>query len=232
MPDLAGQARLVAGVVAIRMASDDLPIQAHLVLAEAARRGGRRRADPDARRDIRRQRIERDRVLVDGDADLVEQRLGFAPVTPSGVTSTSIRWLSVPPETSRQPLSASVVAARRSRSCARWSSRNSGPAASFSPTALAAITCISGPPWAPGKTVLSTGPPSPEWPSTAREVAATEDQAAARAAQGLVRGRGDDVGVRERARVGPPRPGRRCAPCRRTAALPTAWAIPPSARSR
>ena len=46
-----------------------------------------------------------------------------------------------------------------------------------------------------------------------------QDHAAARAAQGLVGGRGDDMGVAERASdVRPRRPGRRNAPCRRTGA--------------
>jgi len=36
------------------------------------------------------------------------------------------------------------------RICA-WYSRNEGAIASFRATALAAITCISGPPWIPGK---------------------------------------------------------------------------------
>ena len=98
---------------------------------EAARRR-RRRADPDAGRRVGRQRVERDRVLVDGDADSSRSCSASLPVTPSGVTSTSIRWLSVPPETTRAPRSASVVGEhlRRSRWCARWSSgtRRSRPA--------------------------------------------------------------------------------------------------------
>ena len=37
----------------------------------------------------------------------------------------------------------------------RWSRRNSSPRASWNATALPAMTCISGPPWTPGKTVRS-----------------------------------------------------------------------------
>ena len=78
------------------------------------------------------------------------------PVTPSGVTSTSIRWLSVPPETSRAPRSRELGARTAAFSTVRrWSRRKSSPAASRSATAFAAMTCISGPPWTPGKTVLS-----------------------------------------------------------------------------
>ena len=38
----------------------------------------------------------------------------------------------------------------------RWSSRKASPAASLKATALPAMTCISGPPWMPGKTLRST----------------------------------------------------------------------------
>ena len=78
------------------------------------------------------------------------------PVTPSGVTSTSIRWLSVPPETIRAPRSARASASTAAFSTVRrWSRRNGSPAASWKLTALPAMTCISGPPWTPGKTALS-----------------------------------------------------------------------------
>src|SRR5262245_26111296 len=58
-------------------ADDGLADGAHLVLAHAAGRRGRR-PDTDARRDVGRIPFERDGVLVDGDADLVEERLGVA----------------------------------------------------------------------------------------------------------------------------------------------------------
>ena len=47
----------------------------HLRLAHAAR-GHRRRAEPDAARHHRRVLVERDRVLVHGDAGLAERRFG------------------------------------------------------------------------------------------------------------------------------------------------------------
>src|ERR1035437_1256561 len=77
-----------------------------------------------------------------------------------GVTSTSMRWLSVPPETTRAPLSLRVAARTLALAIVwRWSSRNSSVLASLSATALAAMTCISGPPCVPGKTLLSTALP-------------------------------------------------------------------------
>ena len=70
------------------------------------------------------------------------------------------------------------------------------------------MTCISGPPWRPGNTVLSIAAASVRLDrrevgrvDRRRAARAAEDQAAARPAQGLVRGGRDDVRVRERARV-------------------------------
>jgi hypothetical protein len=70
--------------------------------------------------------------------------------------STSMRWLSVPPETKRKPCSASAwaKAAALRRTCCAYSA-NSGWAASWNATALAAITWSSGPPCKPGNTALS-----------------------------------------------------------------------------
>src|SRR5438876_1045405 len=78
------------------------------------------------------------------------------PVRPSGRTSTSMRWLSVPPDTRRSPAFASDAARVRAfvRICFAYA-LNSGVAASFSITALPAITCMSGPPWTFGNTALS-----------------------------------------------------------------------------
>ena len=74
------------------------------------------------------------------------------PVSFFGRRSTSMRWLSVPPETRRRPApfspSASTCAFSTMR---RWYSLNSGCSASWKATALAAMTCSSGPPWMPGK---------------------------------------------------------------------------------
>ena len=60
--------------------------------------------------------------------------------------------MSVPPDTRRTPPSDSVsasAAAFFTTWC--WYSANSGCMASFRQTALPAMTCISGPPWLPGK---------------------------------------------------------------------------------
>ena len=109
------------------------------------------------------------------------------PVRPFEVTSTSIRWLSVPPETRRKPRAGQLVrpAPGRWRRSAAGSRVKPGSSASSKQTALAAMTCISGPPWMPGKTARSR--------SFAYWLAA-QDDAAARAAQRLVRGGGDEVG--------------------------------------
>ena len=69
------------------------------------------------------------------------------PLTPNGRRSTSMRWLSVPPETMRKPSFASPVAnpfALRTI-CAAYSLK-SGCAARWNATAFAAMTCMSGPP--------------------------------------------------------------------------------------
>ncbi len=62
------------------------------------------RANANARRIHRLSRVERDHVHVDGDATLVQH--GFGPLSsqvPTAVTSTNIRWLSVPPLTNGNP---------------------------------------------------------------------------------------------------------------------------------
>ena len=71
--------------------------------------------------------------------------------------STNIEWLSVPSEMILYPLSinALAIAAALSWTCF-WYSLNSGVSASPKATALAAITCSSGPPCVPGKTAESS----------------------------------------------------------------------------
>ena len=121
----------------------------------------------------------------------------------------------MPPETTRAPRPASVSAMTAAFSTVRrWSARNGSSAASLKATALPAMTCISGPPWVPGKTLRSTEAASA--PSAApfltagnaRRVEAgpaasrrLKTHPAARPAQRLVGRRRDQVGVRERARV-------------------------------
>jgi hypothetical protein len=60
-------------------------------------------AHADAARHERALRVVGDGVLVDGEADLFEQGLGVLAGDPAGRRSTSMRWLSVPPETRRRP---------------------------------------------------------------------------------------------------------------------------------
>ena len=85
-------------------------------------------------------------------------------------------------------------APRRSRATAPLVGAELRLSASSKATALAAMTCTSGPPWRPGKTVRSR--------SLAKR-SLHRMHAAARAAQRLVGGGGDEVGVRHRARVQP-----------------------------
>ena len=77
------------------------------------------------------------------------------PVSPILRRSTSIRWLSVPPDTISNPLSINASANTEAFfTICFWYSLNSGVNASFKHTAFAAITCIKGPPWIPGKIAL------------------------------------------------------------------------------
>ena len=69
------------------------------------------------------------------------------PVMPFENTSISIRWLSVPPLTTRKPCVAMADASRLALATTRcWYSANAGSMASLKQTAFAAMTCISGPP--------------------------------------------------------------------------------------
>ena len=112
----------------------------------------------------------------------------------------------------------------RRRSCAAGARGRPRSARSCSATALPAITCSSGPPC---------------WPGNTAELiffacsSLAEDHAAARAAERLVDRRGDDVGVRHRARVqARRRRARRSAPCRPSAARRPRRRSRGSARSR
>ncbi len=79
-----------------------------------------------------------------------------APVTPTGCRSTRARCESVPPDTGRNPSSASAFArARAPRTVRAAYSRNPGSVASFNATAFAAMACSSGPPCIIGNTALS-----------------------------------------------------------------------------
>ena len=92
-----------------RAGPDDQRPVPHLLLAHAAGRHGRR-ADPDAGGHERAVSVERNRVLVHDDARPVQRRGRFlAGQARCGDRSTSIRWLSVPPETSRKPALAQTL---------------------------------------------------------------------------------------------------------------------------
>ena len=65
--------------------------------------GERRRPDAQAGRDRRRPRVERDRVAVDGDADVVQPVLGLRPSSSESRRSTSTRCTSVPPVSTLTP---------------------------------------------------------------------------------------------------------------------------------
>ena len=75
------------------------------------------------------------------------------PVHSSSRRSMSIRWLSVPPDTSLTPRCCKAAASACAFSTIlRAYSLNSGFSASPKQTAFAAITCSSGPPCVPGNT--------------------------------------------------------------------------------
>ena len=67
----------------------------------------------------------------------------------------SIRWLSVPPDTSGTRLGEALGQRGALRTTWAAYSLNDGWAASWKATAFAAITCSSGPPCRPGNTALS-----------------------------------------------------------------------------
>ena len=84
-----------------------------------------------------------------------------APVSGVAERLTRTRWLSVPPLTrTTPPATSSSASARQLRTVCSWRARNSGVRAWPRATALPAITCMSGPPWSPGKTARSTFVPS------------------------------------------------------------------------
>ena len=117
----------------------------------------------------------------------------------------------MPPETTRAPALGERLGQRPRRSRRSAAGRAGTPrsAASLKATALPAMTCISGPPWTPGKTVLSIGARRASALTLGKsagstlggQLVAAEDQPAARPAERLVGRRRDDVGVRERAGV-------------------------------
>ena len=93
----------------------------------------------------------------------------------------------MPPETRRSPCSCRACGERlRVVDHLLLVCRKSGASASLKATAFAAMMCISGPPCVPGKTALSI---------LARQLVGAEDERAARAAQRLVGGGGDDMAV-------------------------------------
>ena len=115
------------------------------------------RADADAARDHRRILIERNRVLVDGDAGLAERRLGDLAGEPFREDVDEHQVIvgaaaDEPEARGRQRLRRAAARWRRSASGTR---RSAGSIASLKHTALAAMMCISGPPWTPGNTERS-----------------------------------------------------------------------------
>ena len=139
------------GGKAVDHLGDPVADLAELRLAEAAG-GARGAAQPDARGDRGLFRVEGDAVLVAGDMARPRAFSVALPFTPLGRRSTSIRWVSVPPVTmSRPPFISWSANAWAFLITWAWYSLNSGRSASPKATALAAMTCIRGPPWMPGK---------------------------------------------------------------------------------
>ena len=124
-----------------------------------AGRGLGRRAQAQARGHEGRAGVVGDGVAVAGDAGPVEHLLGLL-AGQLGVEGAQVDQDHVvvgAPGDQAEALGHQGVAqgARRWPPPGRRSRRNSGRAASAKATALAAMTCSSGPPWRPGKTALS-----------------------------------------------------------------------------
>ena len=122
----AARAARTDGIVTLGDRLDDEPAdRPHLVAAEPA--GGRgRRPEPDPRRRVRWMRSNGIPFLLTVIPISSSRCSASLPVTPSGVTSTSMRWLSVPPETSRAPRAATRLGQDRAFSTVRrWSRRKS-----------------------------------------------------------------------------------------------------------
>ena len=131
-------------------------IVAHLVLAHPLRRDARG-ADPDAGRDVGLLRVERDGVLVQGDAGRVAAGLGVdaGDHDPLEVVQRQVGVGAA----GRRPdaVLAAAPAASTLALATTWRaySAYSGVAHSLKFTALAAMVCICGPPCIIGKTALS-----------------------------------------------------------------------------
>ena len=157
----------------------------------------RRRADAQPAGDEGRPRVVGDRVLVERDAGPVEHQPAPSCRSARRRTCAGRRasgGCRCRPTRAGSPRSASAAA---SASALRTIWRGvvgeaRVAAASRNATALAAMTCSSGPPCSPGKTALSMA---------SAMLGGGQDAAATRAAQRLVRGERDDVGVRHRVRV-------------------------------
>ena len=131
------------------------------------------------------------------------------PVTPNGVTSARMRWLSVPPEISRMPSPVSVSAIARALARTwRWYVAELVAQGELEADGLARDDVLE-------RAALDAREDAPVDRRREvrldhrvvgriggrRELASAEDESAARAAEGLVGRRRDEVGVRERARV-------------------------------
>ena len=114
-------------------------------------------AQPDAAGHRRLGRVVRDHVLVGMDAGIVQRSLGLLPADLCGAQIHQHQVVVGAAADQAEALSAAVrsPAPGHYRGSAGSILLNSGCSASPKATALAAITCISGPPWVPGKTALS-----------------------------------------------------------------------------
>ena len=174
-----------------RMALDDQVADlAHLRLAEATR-GRRRRAHADARRGVGRQRIERDGVLVDSDADGVELLLCFLA---GHAQRRDIDEHQVVVRAAADDLRALV--GERGRQDPRVVDRALDVGSELVGGGQLQRNGL-------GRDDVHQRPALEPWEDglvdLLAQVRAREDESAARAAQRLVGGRGHQVGVRERA---------------------------------
>ena len=191
-PAAGGEAREVGGCA--ERLGDDLPDLAEVVLVEAAHRR-RGCADAHTGRDRRRALVERHRVAVDGQLDLVEAllRVLARPLRPPQVELEEVRVRAAREHVQAGRRSARPRARRRSRAPASGT-RGTPPSRRCGSTRLRGDHVLE-------RAALHAGEDGAV--DRLRVLLAAEDEAGPRPGERLVRGRGDDVAVLDRVRMEP-----------------------------